>query len=143
MTRHRGLSSASGVSGAVVLFVLLAGFVAMHGVASTTEAGVHHSGVTLIAGSGHEEIAPGRGAATRSSMPGASTSGEGSDESHGSMAGCLIILGGIVLAVALGMSHWTWADVRSRARSWAGLVTSPRARPPPRRYRISLCVLRV
>ena len=41
--------SAVGVSGFVVLFLLLGGFVAMHGVAATTATGVHHNPVTVLA----------------------------------------------------------------------------------------------
>lgn len=144
VTRHRGLAgSALGVSGSVVLFVLLAGFVAMHGVASTTSAGVHHSGITLIAGPGHDATVRGPVADMGEPMPGAGSPDEGSGESHGLMAGCLIVLCGIAVAVALRLLRRVDIGAASRAPSWAGLVAPEPARPPPRRYRLSLCVLRV
>ncbi len=155
MTRYGALvRSVFGVSRSVVLFFLLAGFIAMHGVASTSETGVHHSGITLAStATDHATVAmPGPGADVHGE-PGTGTPGTevGTDgtgggdggSSHGLMVGCLIVLCGIVAAVALRLSRRGRTDFRFRVPSWAGFVAPGPDRPPPRRYLISLCVLRV
>lgn len=124
-----GVRTAFGVRGLVVLFVLLGGFVAMHGIAATTETGTHHNpGVVLVA--------------PQHDMPGAPDDDEHGG-SHALMTGCLVALLGVFVAIVLRLC-WPLRFVRPRPaghvpqRVWQRPV-----RPPPNRRRISLCVIRV
>ena len=121
--------SAVGVSGLVVLFLLLGGFVAMHGVAATTATGVHHSPVTVLAVT--EDHVVGQVPATG---PGAS---------HGQMVGCLVVLCGAIAAVVLRFLKPFRTMSAGALGGATGYLRARPDRPPPRRSRISLCVLRV
>ena len=155
--------SAVGVSGLVVLFLLLGGFVAMHGVAATTATGVHHNPVTVLAVTGdhvaeqvpvtgpassmahtqpHGDVQPRAADSTASAAAGTPESDD-SGASHGQMVGCLVVLCGAIAAVVLRL----FKPFRTMSAGALGRVTGYlRARPdrpPPRRSRISLGVLRV
>jgi len=132
------------VSGLVVLFVLLAGFMAMHGVAATTETGVHHNPVALLAAPDHQSLEPG----SMPSMPDADNGarpGQGHDDgaAHNMMVGCLVVLLGALAAVVLRLGkRWRVVDRDPASPLLLRARVTPGGPPPPRR-RISLCVIRV
>lgn len=136
---------ALGVSGFVVLFILFGGFIAMHGVASTSATGVHHSGITLAAPASSPAMA-GMAADSRSDPTrGAETDpGSQQDTAHGLMIGCLVALCGTIVVAALlrlvGTLRRTGPD---SAFHVASRILTRLIRPPPRPSHISLCVLRV
>ena len=155
--------SAFGVSGLVVLFLLLGGFVAMHGVAATTEAGVHHDPImALAAADDHmaEQLPAGNStawmaqaqpqldmqvAAAGSVAPAAAGTSEGDDTgaSHRLMVGCVVVLFGVIAAVVLRLlKPLRTISARALERATLSVQVLP-DRPPPRRSPISLCVLRV
>lgn len=139
MTQRRRtvLSSASGRSGLAVLFLVLGGFVAMHGIAATTATGVHHSPVVLISAPEwhHSAVEP----SESSGMVGH----EDPARPHGLMTGCLLALVGVLAAVALRWCRAPRTASGGGASSFSGRAAGPPQRPPPRRSRISLCVVRV
>ena len=154
--------SAVGVSGLVVLFLLLGGFVAMHGVAATTATGVHHNPVTVLAVTEDHvtEQVPVTGPAspmahaqphdlqlrTAGSTASAAAGTPESDDSgasHGQMVGCLVVLCGAIAVVVLRfLKPFRTMSAGALGEATGYLRTRP-DRPPPRRSRISLCVLRV
>ncbi len=139
MTQRRRtvLSSAFGGSGLAVLFLVLGGFVAMHGIAATTATGVHHSPVVLIS-------APERHhSAVEFSTTGDMVDHDDPARSHGLMTGCLLALVGVLAAVVLRWCRAPRTASGGSAVSFSGRVADPPQRPPPRRSRISLCVMRV
>ncbi len=162
--RRTVLSSAFGVSGLAVLFLVLGGFVAMHGIAATTATGVHHSAVVLVSApewhhASVESPAAGsmastgpsvgseshtRGAGLPGAVPEAAEGGHGDPAgSHGLMAGCLLALVGVLAAVLLWWRRNVCGASGGSALPSCGRVTGPPERPPPRWSRISLCVARV
>ncbi len=121
-----------GVRGLVVLFALLGGFLAMHGVAATTETGVHHNPVAVLVGSQHE-------------MPGAQAPADDDHGgAHGFMTGCLVVLLGAVAAIVLRRCPLLrMANLHRECRSPQRVRQRPIRPPPGRRSRVSLCVIRV
>lgn len=118
-----------GVRRLVVLFALLGGFVAMHGVAATTETGAHYNPVIALVTAQHD-------------MPGAPEDGDHSG-AHALMTGCLVVLLGAVAATVLRRC-WPLRFVRPHPQRQAPYRDPQRpARPPPGRRRISRCVIRV
>jgi len=155
--------SAFGVSGRVVLFLLLGGFVTMHGVAATSETGVHHDPIiALAAAEDRQAEQPPAGdstawmahaqpqldmqiAAAGSAAPAAAGTSDGDDTgaSHGLMVGCVVVLCGVIAAVVLRLlKPLRTISARALERATLSVQVLP-DRPPPRRSPISLCVLRV
>lgn len=139
------LGSAFGASRLAVLFLVLGGFVAMHGIAATTATGMHHNPVVLMSASERHHLTgePSEvgGMATTGLSGGSETHGPAG--SHGLMAGCLLALVGMLAAVVL---RWCRAPRRASGGSTSspsGRIASPPRHPPPRRSLISLCVMRV
>lgn len=138
--------SAVGGSGLVALFFVLAGFVAMHGIVATTASGAHHSAallVTMAAPMTADATASETHPAVPMAAPGGPAEHDGSDGTHGLMAGCLVALFAVLAGVVLRWRRLTRATPAATSLSSSGRVTGPPERPPPRPDRISLCVLRV
>jgi len=153
----------------LLLVVLLLGFIAMHGLASTSGDGTHGSPLALAAGSdAHNTMFTAASAddttgddlfehgATESSrtaetgpldMAPAETGEQGGDAegSHAAMVGCLIALCGVAIVGLKLSGRGTLVDlIRELAALYDRLCTIHPSRPPSRRTpRISLCVLRV
>ncbi len=158
------LSSAFGASRLAVPVLVLGGFVAMHGIAATTATGVHHNPVVLMSAPEwhHPSVESPEIGGTASTGPsvGSESHPEGSGQpvagpeategdhggpagSHGLMAGCLLALVGVLAAVVL---RWRRAPPEASGGSVLsslGRVMGPPEPSPPRRSRISLCVVRV
>ena len=144
--RHRQ----GGLARLAALVVLLAGILTMHGLATPASGGRHHLPLLEVSAAqlqlhpvaaGHPGGADGTTAATPLKVHPAEGT-QTHDDARGLLAGCVVVLAGIVLTVLLlALQRGGQAD-----RAWAAPVETqlraPRA-PPPRRPRIALCVLRV
>jgi len=166
VTPHRCivLGSAFGASELAMLFLVLGGFVAMHGIAATTATGVHHNPVVLMSAPEwhHPSVespetgdmgSPGPSVGSEShpegsrqpvAGPEATEGGHGDPTgSHGLMAGCLLALAGVLAAVVLRWRRAPPGASGGSVLSSFGRVMGPPEPSPPRRSRISLCVVRV
>jgi hypothetical protein len=135
---------ALGVVRFVLLMVAAAGFMAMHGVAATDPAGLHHNPISTSATSTADPArAMGDEANDLASAPVAMGSAHdcGSD-CHDMAAACLFVLFGALAAVTLRALHKGLAGIGPAALRAIWQRRGP-ARSPPRPVFLVLCVFRL
>jgi hypothetical protein len=122
----------------VLLTLAVAGFLAMHGVATTDAAGRHHSPASLAVVAGHEDsMSPEASGVAASPLQ---CTGECHD--HVMVAGCVFVLISALTGIALHVLHGRLGAMSS-ALLRSLVPGQRRSRAPPRPIFLSLCVFRL
>lgn len=153
---HEVIKSQVVVGRWVLLVVVLSGFVSMHAIAATDDAGGHHSPLTLsaaVADTSVNDIAV--GATADHSAPAvpvqleSSAAGPASDRPgdpagwHALMVGCVFVLCGLLAGLVLRALRVGLLALAAAPLRFTGHIVGRPERSPPRPIFLSLCVLRL
>ena len=135
----------------VLLVVVLSGFVSMHAIAATDDAGGHHSPLTLSAAvddtaTSHlaDHSAPAASVQLESSAAGSASDRPGDPAGwHALMVGCVFVLCGLLAGLVLRALRVGRLALTAAPLRFARQIVGRPERSPPRPIFLSLCVLRL
>ncbi len=135
----------------VLLMLVLAGFVSMHAIAATDDAGGHHSPLALSAAVDHTSVshsadhsAPAAPAQVESSAADPVSDGPGDPAGWSAlMVGCVFVLCGLLAGLVLRALRVGLLALAAAPLRFTGHIVGRPERSPPRPIFLSLCVLRL
>jgi hypothetical protein len=139
----RSTAAATAVGHLVLLALSLTGIVAMHGLASTGADGMHRSTITAAVASGPHGTPKAEPTVGHGGLPAAMSSAPGEEhDGHELMAGCVAVLLGLLVALALRRLP-SGARLTGRFTITVRRSLASAARAPPHPLFLSLCVFRI